>query len=353
MLRKYLSKKTTDDDWKESIHLDSSVMPLYPNQRCMVTGVGGYLPKTIIHNDQLYSEFHLNTDDAWIRTRTGITHRHRVSEDETTSDMGIAAARSALNDAHMDAADLDLIIVATSTPDQAFPSTATMVLDALGSKHAVAFDLNAACSGFLFALIMAESYLMQSNKNHALVIGSESMTRLLNWQDRSTAILFGDGAGAVIVSRTASNDRGIMGHCLFSDGKNGKALHDLHVTPPSDDRPMGVIVMDGQAVFREAVSQLISSTKALLEEKNIDLADVDWIIPHQANKRILDRMCIDMNIDHGKMLYTGDMHANTSAASIPLTWWKARQNKTIKPGQLLLLQAFGAGFTWGCCLVRS
>jgi len=328
-------------------------MSSYFNQRCMVTGVGGYLPKTIINNDQLSSEFHLNTDDAWIRTRTGITQRHRANNDETTSDMGIAAARSALNDAQMDAADLDLIIVATSTPDQAFPSTATIVLNSLGAKNAIAFDMNAACSGFLFALIMAESYLMQSNKGHALVIGSESMTRLINWTDRSTAILFGDGAGAVMLSRTASSDRGIIGHCLFSDGKNGKALHDLYVTTPSSDHPMGCIVMNGQAVFREAVSQLISSTQALLEEKNINLADVDWIIPHQANKRILDRMCTDMNIDHGKMLYTGDLHANTSAASIPLTWWKARQNNTIKPGQLLLLQAFGAGFTWGACLVRA
>ena len=319
----------------------------------MVTGVGGYLPKTIIHNDELSSEFNLNTDDAWIRTRTGITQRHKASVEESTSEMGIVAARSALNDAKMDAADLDMIIVATSTPDQAFPSTATIILNDLGAKNAIAFDMNAACSGFLFALIMAESYLMQSNKGHALVIGSESMTRLINWKDRSTAILFGDGAGAVILSRTASNDRGIMGHCLFSDGKNGKALHDLYVTAPSSDHPMGCIVMDGQAVFREAVSQLISSAHALLEKSNINLADVDWVIPHQANKRILDRMCTDMNIDHGKMLYTGDLHANTSAASIPLTWWKARQNNTIKPGQLLLLQAFGAGFTWGACLVRA
>ena len=328
-------------------------MSSYPNQRCMVTGVGGYLPKTIIDNDQLSSEFHLNTDDAWIRTRTGIAQRHRVGEEESTSDMGIAAARSALHDANMDASELDLSIVATSTPDRPFPSTATIVLDGLGAKHAIAFDMNAACSGFLFALIMAESYLLQSNKSHALVIGSESMTRLLNWQDRSTAILFGDGAGAVVLSRSASNDRGIIGHCLYSDGKNGKALHDLYVTAPSSDHPMGCIAMDGQAVFREAVSQLISSTNALLSEKSIDLADVDWIIPHQANKRILDRMCTDMNIDHGKMLYTGDLHANTSAASIPLTWWKARQNNTIKPGQLVLLQAFGAGFTWGACLVRA
>lgn len=328
-------------------------MSSYSNQRCKITGVGGYLPKTIIHNDQLFSEFHLDTSDEWIRTRTGITQRHMVDKKESTSDMGIAAAQSALRDANMDAADLDLIIVATSTPDRPFPSTATTVLDALGSKQAIAFDMNAACSGFLFALVMAESYLMQSNKNNALVIGSESMTRLLNWQDRSTAILFGDGAGAVVLSRTPSTERGIIGHSLFSDGKNGKALSDLYVTQPSSDHPMGCIAMDGQAVFREAVSQLISSTNTLLQKENLSLSDIDWIIPHQANKRILDRMCTDMKIDKDKMLYTGDMHANTSAASIPLTWWKARQCNTIKPGQLILLQAFGAGFTWGACLVRA
>ena len=328
-------------------------MSSQPSQRCVITGVGGYLPKTIIHNDQLSSQFDLETSDAWIRPRTGIVQRHMIGEEDNTSTMALSAARSALQDSDMDAQELDLIIVATSTPDRPFPSTATMVLNALDAKKAVAFDMNAACSGFLFALVMAESYLIQSKKHKALVIGSESMTRLLNWKDRSTAILFGDGAGAVVLSRIPSTDRGILGQCLFSDGKHGKALHDLQVTLPSSHHPMGVIAMDGQAVFREAVSELISSTTILLAQENLSLSDVDWIIPHQANKRILDRMCIDLNIDTHKMLYTGDVHANTSAASIPLTWWKARQDNKIKTGQLILLQAFGAGFTWGACLVRA
>jgi 3-oxoacyl-[acyl-carrier-protein] synthase-3 len=320
--------------------------------RCLIQGVGGYLPETHLTNDEISDKFNLDTSDQWIRERTGILQRHVAEQDESTSSLAILAAKSALQNAQLDADAIDLIIVATSTPERMFPSTATIVQNGIHAKNAVSFDMNAACSGFLFALAMGQSYLMQSGKNHALIIGSETMTRLLNWQDRGTCILFGDGAGAVVLSRTPS-DRGILGHCLFSDGKDGKALRDLHVTKASAQHPMGVIEMNGQSVFREAVAQLTASTKALLKQENVPLEAIDWIIPHQANKRILDHMQKDLGVPAEKMLYTGDFHANTSAASIPLTWWKARQDGTILPGQLLLLQAFGAGFTWGACLVRS
>jgi 3-oxoacyl-[acyl-carrier-protein] synthase-3 len=320
--------------------------------RCVITGVGGCLPEMVVSNAELSSQFNLDTSDQWIRDRTGILQRHVAGVSEKTSDLALCAAQSALLDAQLDPMDMDLIIVATSTPDRMFPSVATIVHNALNAKNAIAFDMNAACSGFLFALTMAQSYLMQSGKMHALVIGSETMTRLLDWQDRSTAILFGDGAGAVVVSRLISH-RGILGHSLFSDGMGGKAMDALQVTQGSPEHPMGLITMKGQPVFREAIAQLGSSTKILLQQEGVSLDEVDWIIPHQANKRILDHLCKDLNIPEEKMLYSGDFHANTSAASIPLTWWKARQEGKITPGQLLLLQAFGAGFTWGGCLVRA
>jgi 3-oxoacyl-[acyl-carrier-protein] synthase-3 len=319
--------------------------------RCVIQGVGGYLPEMVMSNAELSARFHLDTSNEWIQERTGILQRHVASPDEKTSDLAFFAANSALTDAQLDPNLLDLIIVATSTADRMFPATATIVQNKLGSKNAISFDLNAACSGFLFALVMAESYLMQSGKTHALVIGSETMTRLTNKKDRGTAILFGDGAGAVVISRIPSRS-GILGHCLFSDGKNGKAIDDLHVTTRSPEHPLGFISMNGQAVFREATEKLKSSTEILLHQQQIDLESVDWIIPHQANKRILDYLRKDLHISPEKMLYSGDLHANTSAASIPLTWWKARQVGKILPGQLLLLQAFGAGYTWGSCLVR-
>lgn len=320
--------------------------------RCVIQGVGGYLPETVMTNAQLSDQFQLDTSDDWIRDRTGIIQRHIAHPDENTSDLAFFAARSALEHAQLDPNLLDLIIVATSTADRMFPATATMVQNKLSNSRAISFDLNAACSGFLFALVMAQSYLMQSGKTHALVIGSETMTRLTNKTDRGTAILFGDGAGAVILSRMPSS-RGILGHCLFSDGKNGKAWDDLHVTARSPDHPLGCISMNGQAVFREATDKLKSATEILLQQQTMDLDSIDWIIPHQANKRILDYLAKDLHISPGKMLYSGDLHANTSAASIPLTWWKAQQEGKIQPGQLLLLQAFGAGYTWGSCLVRA
>jgi len=335
-----------------SVFLGSFLMSTLIPYRCIIEGFGGYLPKKTLSNTELSDLFNLNTTDQWIQERTGILQRHLVEESEKTSDLAIAAAQLALQDAQLEAKDIDVIIVATSTPDRMFPATATIVQTALEAHHAVAFDMNAACSGFLFALVMGQSYLMQSEKSHALIIGSESMTRLLDWKDRSTSILFGDGAGAVVISRQQS-DRGIIGHCIFSDGKDGTALEDLHVTPGTSDHPMGIISMKGSAVFKEAIAKLTSSTEILLEQHQLAISDIDWIIPHQANKRILDHMLEDLGIPPEKMIYTGDMHANTSAASIPLTWWKARQDHRIQPGQLVLLQAFGAGFTWGACLVRA
>jgi 3-oxoacyl-[acyl-carrier-protein] synthase-3 len=328
-------------------------MTIRPYVSCIVEGVGGYVPKTVVSNNDLADKFKLDTSDEWITERTGIRQRHMCGEDDTTASMAVEASRIALNHADVEAQDIGLIIVATSTPDCAFPSTANQVQMALGNQQAVAFDLNAACSGFLVALITAQQFILSHpHCRHALVIGSEAMSRLVNWSDRNTAVLFGDGAGALVLSRSQDASRGIMQHYLRSDGQSGEAMQALHSASLCLRQPPG-IAMNGRVVFRQAVTCLIQSTHQLLQDSHTQLQDIDWIIPHQANKRILDHIRKDLGVEEAKMLFYGDQHANTSAASIPLTWWKASSKGLIGRNQLVLLQAFGAGWTWGTCLIRT
>ena len=316
--------------------------------RCCIEGTGSYLPSQVITNHDLSNV--LDTSNEWIESRTGIQERHQAAKNEYTSDLSIQAGKQALIRAKMNAEDLDLILLATSTPDHTFPPTASLVQNALGASRAIALDMNVACSGFIFALAMADSYIQQSGKNHALVIGGETMTRLVDWTDRKTAVLFGDGAGAVILSAKPSH-RGIVAYSLFSDGNH---YHQLHVSGgPSRTQTTGTIVMNGREVFRHAVICLEQATRDLLQKTGLSIEDIDWMVPHQANKRILDALASKLQLPPSKMVYTGHHHANTSAASIPLALDHGLRSGMIQPGQLLLLQAFGAGFSWGVCLVRA
>lgn len=310
------------------------------------SGLGGYLPARVVTNDDLSQT--LDTSDQWIKERTGIAQRHIATPHcELTSFMGAQAAKIALAQAGIRADDLDLILCATSTPDHIFPPTALKIHQILGAHKAVAFDINAACSGFLFAWVMADAYLKACNGRHGLILGTETMSRLLDWSDRSTAVLFGDGAGALVISRTNASDRGLLASHLLSDGKHYDLL-GVWNNPKGEN----CIQMKGQDVFRHAVTYLEKSARELLEQTNTRLEDIDWIIPHQANKRILDAICQKLNFPREKMLFTGTQHANTSAASIPLALWTAQNQGWLKPNSLILFQAFGAGFTGGSCLVR-
>ena len=326
--------------------------------RCFIRGVGKCLPEQVITNDQL-SEI-LDTSHEWIESRTGICQRHKASDTEYTSTLCLHASQNALVNAHIAPQDIDLIILATSTPDHTFPPTATHVQRELGAKNAIAFDMNVACSGFLFALTMADAFLKQTGKKNALVIGGETLTRIVDWQDRSTAVLFGDGAGAVVLSsNTCAQDpsantlsaRGIIDYELHTDGTGYESL--AVSGGPSRTQHAGTIHMNGREVFRQAVTQLERSSLTLLAKQGLTPSDVDWVVPHQANKRILDALSEKLAIPSSKMIYTGHLHANTSSASIPLALEHAYAGGLIKEGDLLLLQAFGAGFTWGTCLVRA
>lgn len=318
------------------------------SMRCLIRGVGKYLPEKVVTNDELSHT--LDTSHEWIESRTGICQRHKASDTEYTSTLCLHASRKALISADMDPQDIDLIILATSTPDHTFPPTATHVQRELGAKNAIAFDMNVACSGFLFALTMADAFLKQTGKRNALVIGGETLTRLVDWQDRSTAILFGDGAGAVVLSAHSST-RGIVDYELYTDGEG---YDSLGVSGgPSRTQKAGTIHMNGREVYRQAVTQLEQASHTLLAKQGLTSSDVDWVVPHQANKRILDALSERLDIPSSKMIYTGHLHANTSSASIPLALEHAYSEGRIKEGDLLLLQAFGAGFTWGACLIRA
>lgn len=316
---------------------------------CFVpSGLGGYLPTHVLTNQDLSKN--LDTSDQWIKERTGIAQRHIAKGHESTSFMAGQAGQMALNQAGINASELDIIICATSTPDHVFPPTALKIQDILGAKNAVAFDMNVACSGFLFAWVMMDAYLKTSQGRHGLIIGAETMSRLLDWEDRSTAVLFGDGAGAMVLSRTLEENRGLRASHLFSDGSHYDVLGVSN--QDSDSRNVGYIHMNGQAVFRRAVTDLEHSARTLLAQTGTSLDDIDLVIPHQANKRILDALCTRLKIPMEKMLFTGDTHANTSAASIPLALWKAQSLGWVPDQALILFQAFGAGFTGGSCLVR-
>jgi 3-oxoacyl-[acyl-carrier-protein] synthase-3 len=320
--------------------------------RSVATGVGGYLPPDIVTNDDL-AKF-VDTSDAWIVERTGIRARHRAAADQAVSDLAVEAAKRALAAAGRTAAEVDLIIVATTTPDLTFPSTAAIVQRKLGAPIGIAFDVQAVCSGFVYALSVADGFVARGLSQCALVIGAETMTRLMDWADRGTCVLFGDGAGAIVVEpgegRGDATDRGLLGFALRCDGTKQDLLYVDG--GPSTTGTVGKLRMQGNQVFRHAVVNISEAVRAAAATAKIEISDVDWFIPHQANQRILQGVAHRLGIDESRVVSTVAQHANTSAASIPLAWAQAVEDGRIQPGQLLLLEAMGGGLTWGACVIR-
>ena len=321
-------------------------------RRSVVVGLGSYLPKRVVSNADL--EKQLETSDAWIVQRTGIRYRHIASDEERTSTLGTYAAQAALADAGLSGRDIDLIIVATSTADYTFPAVATQIQAALGMTHGVAFDLQAVCSGFVFALATADKFLASGSHRRALVIGAETFSRLLDWNDRTTAVLFGDGAGAVVLEARDGNgtiaDRGILTTHLRSDGRYRDKLYVDG--GPSTTQTTGHLRMTGKEVFRHAVGMVTDVVEDAFAATGVGAADLDWFVPHQANSRIIDASAEKLGIAAAKVVKTVDLHGNTSAASIPLALSVARDDGRIKPGDLVMLEAMGGGFTWGAALLR-
>ncbi|GBQ62996.1 beta-ketoacyl-ACP synthase III [Komagataeibacter swingsii] len=319
-------------------------------KRSLLSGFGGYLPERIVTNDELASR--LDTSDEWIRGRTGIGQRHIAGENDTAVSMAAQAARRALEYAGAAPADVDAVIVATSTPDQAFPSTAVRVQAELGMTSGFGFDLAAACSGFIYALSMADSLIRSGQARSALVIGSEVYSRILDWSDRGTCVLFGDGAGAVFLTAAGKQDgdAGILSTHLHSDGQYGDLLYVDGATG-RHDRPAH-LCMNGREVFRHAVAKLSSSVDEALAANNLTHADVNWLVPHQANLRIIDGVARKLALPADRVVVTVDRHANTSAASIPLALNEAVRDGRIRKGDLVLMEALGGGLTWGSALAR-
>lgn len=320
--------------------------------RSVIKGCGGYLPDTILTNDDLAKI--VDTSDEWILERTGIRERRIAAEGELTSDLGTAAARQALERAELDAKDIDLIILATATPDNTFPATAVTVQANLGITHGAAFDLQAVCSGFVYALATADSFLKAGQFKRALVIGSETFSRILDWEDRGTCVLFGDGAGAVVLEARKINgsgyDRGIIKSELRSDGRHRDKLYVDG--GPSSTGTVGHLRMHGREVFRHAVTNIAEVIQETLAGTNYTTRDIDWFVPHQANKRILDGTARKIGLDPEKIVMTVEKHANTSAASIPLALNSAVEDGRLQEGHLVLMEAMGGGFTWGAVLAR-
>ncbi len=320
--------------------------------RTVIKGVGGYLPTRVLTNEDLAKV--VDTSDQWITERTGIKERRIAAEGELTSTMGAIAARRALDDAGVAPEDIDLIILATSTPDQTFPATAVAIQADLGITQGAAFDMQAVCSGFVFALATADTYMKSGLFKRALVIGSEAFSRILDWEDRSTCVLFGDGAGAVVVEAQKLNgvatDRGVLATCLRSDGRYRDKLYVDG--GPSSTGTVGHLRMDGPEVFRHAVTKISEVIGTTLDQAGYKASDIDWFVPHQANRRILDGAAKKLGLDREKIIITLDKHANTSAASIPLALSQGRADGRIKPGDLVLIEAMGGGFTWGAVLIR-
>lgn len=320
--------------------------------RSRIIGTGSYLPADILSNASL--ALRVDTSDAWIIERTGILQRHIAAPGEFTSDLGTAAAQRALASAGITADEVDLIIVATATPDQTFPACATVIQHKLGMAHGVAFDIAAVCSGFLYALAVADAMLTSGAHRTALVIGAESFSRLLDWEDRATCVLFGDGAGAVVLRAEtgsgANTDRGILAHKLHSDGRYNQLLYVDG--GPGSTGTTGKLRMKGKEVFRHAVTNLASVVAETLDTIGLAASDVDWIVPHQANLRILEATAKKLGLPIDRVIVTVDRHANTSAASVPLALDTAVGDGRIKAGDLLLLEAMGGGFTWGAAAVR-
>ena len=320
--------------------------------RSAITGVGGYLPEGVQTNDDLSKV--VDTSDAWIQERTGIRKRHKARDDEPVSDLALEASRRALDAAGRTPAELDLIIVATTTPDLTFPATATILQRKLGAPVLIAFDVQAVCSGFVYALSVADGFTARGLSKCALVVGAETMTRLMDYTDRGTCVLFGDGAGAVVVEPVEGEgttaDRGLLGFSLRADGTKQDLLYVDG--GPSTTGTVGKLRMVGNHVFKHAVINIAEAVVAAAEVAGVQVADVDWFIPHQANQRILKGVADRLGIDEARVISTVADHANTSAASIPLAFAQGVADGRIKRGDLLLMEAMGGGLTWGACVVR-
>lgn len=320
--------------------------------RSILCGSGSYLPSRVVTNAEMATR--VDTTDEWIVQRTGIRERRVAADDETTSMIGLKAAQDALADAGMAASEIDLIIVATATPDHTFPATATQIQAALGITHGAAFDLQAVCSGFVFALATADKFIASGAAKAALVIGAETFSRILDWEDRTTCVLFGDGAGAVVLKagegQGTLDDRGVLTTHIRSDGR---FMNKLYVDGgPGSTKTVGLLRMEGKEVFRHAVVNLAETVRHTFAETGLTGADIDWFVPHQANRRIIDATADKLGIGHERVVVTVDRHGNTSAASIPLALAEAHKDGRIKRGQLVLIEAMGGGFTWGSALIR-
>jgi 3-oxoacyl-[acyl-carrier-protein] synthase-3 len=320
--------------------------------RSIFRGVGGYLPRRLMTNAEISTL--VDTSDEWIVQRTGIRQRYLAAEGEVTSDLAVEAAKRALASASMTIADIDLVIVATTTPDMTYPATAAIVQQKLGMHHGIAFDIQAVCSGFVFAVGTADSFLKNGLARRALVIGAETNSRILDWTDRGTCVLFGDGAGAAIMERVelaeGEPDRGLLATALRTDGHHWDKLYVDG--GPSSTQTVGHVRMEGREVFKHAVGMITDVVETVFAATGYGVADLDWFVPHQANKRIIDGAGHKLGIPPEKVIVTVDRHANTSAASVPLALTAGVEDGRIKRGDLVMLEAMGAGFTWGACLIR-
>ena len=320
--------------------------------RSVVLGCGSYLPNRILTNAELATR--IDTSDEWIVQRTGIRQRHIAADDEFTSHLGINAAKAALADAGLDAQAIDLIVLATSTPDNTFPATAVAVQHSLGINHGAAFDLQAVCSGFIYALATADNFLRSGSHKRALVIGAETFSRILDWTDRGTCVLFGDGAGAIVLEAQEqpgkTSDRGVLTTHLRSDGRHKSKLYVDG--GPGSTQTVGHLRMEGREVFKHAVGMITDVIVDAFNATGLSSEQIDWFVPHQANKRIIDASAHKLHIAPQKVVLTVDLHGNTSAASIPLALALAVKDGRIKKGDIVLLEAMGGGFTWGSALLR-
>ena len=316
--------------------------------RAVIRGIGSYLPERVMTNSEM-TEL-VETSDAWIQERTGICQRHIVAEGQFTSDLGYAAATAALDDAGMTAEDIDLIVVATSTPDLTFPATATIIQEKLGMRHGSAFDIQAVCSGFIYGMHVTNALLQSGGAKRALLIGAETFSRILDWSDRGTCVLFGDGAGAVVVEAVENDESGILKTFVRSDGRHRDMLYVDG--GQSRTQTVGHLRMMGNQVFKHAVTDIAQVIRDCAEQANVEIADIDWFVPHQANQRILRAVAKRLKLRPEQVVSTVAKHANTSAASVPLAMDAAVKDGRIKKGDLVMLEAFGGGFTWGAALLR-
>ena len=319
-------------------------------RRSVVKGIGSYLPEHILTNEALAKQ--VETSDEWIRERTGIHERHIAADGEYTSDLGTAAAKAALDDAGLTAEDIDLIVVATSTPDLTFPATATIIQQNLGMTHGAAFDVQAVCSGFLYGIHVVDALLRTGGAQRALLIGAETFSRILDWEDRGTCVLFGDGAGAIVLEATETDDAkaGVIHSYVRSDGRHRDMLYVDG--GPSRTQTVGHLRMLGNQVFKHAVTEIAQVMRDCAEQAGVKIADIDWFVPHQANQRILTAVARKLKLRPEQVVSTVAQHANTSAASVPLAMDAAVKDGRIKRGDMVMLEAFGGGFTWGAALLR-